>query len=233
MSGIAKITQNRNDEKTNLNTDWLSLQLDKALNNASDKENVKGVFYASSLGRLCDRFLYMHYNGILPVSNISSQLRRIFDHGNATQYRYRKYFEKMRALISEETIARIDNPPIHGRADFVLSMSSNDNNDKQLSYKKFILELKTINDSGFNALSKPKEDHEIQLQTYLNILHIDNGAVLYENKNDQKIKVFYVNKDGDKWKAIIDRCRKIMGMSNIPELNLNDKGHDKYCPCLG
>ena len=67
----------------------------------------------------------------------------------------------------------------------------------------------------------------IQIQIYLNLTPYENGIVLYECKDDQKIKAFSVMKDEAVWKTITDRCLKIMNMTEQP---ISCTGL-RWCPC--
>jgi len=85
-------------------------------------------------------------------------------------------------LISAEQPVKHSNPPISGRLDYLI---------RHEIYGQSIVELKSINDRGFKYLTTdPKNDHFLQLQIYLNLMGIDHGVVLYENKNDQQMKAF-------------------------------------------
>ena len=46
---------------------------------------------------------------------------------------------------------------------------------------------------------------------------VDVGTVLYENKNDQNIKAFLVEKDPIQWDEILNRCFRIQEMLMPPE----------------
>ena len=75
----------------------------------------------------------------------------------------------------------------------------------------------SINSNNFGRLkTAPKPEHELQIQIYLNLLNIENGVVLYENKNDQTLKAFKVTKSVPYWDKVVDRCLKIMGMVECP-----------------
>ena len=52
---------------------------------------------------------------------------------------------------------------------------------------------------------------------YLNMGGYDVGTVLYENKNDQNIKAFLVEKDPIQWDEILNRCFRIQEMLMPPE----------------
>ena len=182
-----------------------------------------GVFYPSMLGNLCDRNLYLAYTGQLPEQVIEAKTVRIFDVGSSLEVRMKKYFERLGIFIAAEQPVKLANPPISGRYDFLL---------RHEEYGQVILELKSINDAGFGALIEaPKPEHLIQLQIYLNLAGMENGILLYENKNDQKLKAFKVIKDVSLWESIIERCLRIQAMlpSDIPS-NCNG---DFFCSCRG
>ena len=75
----------------------------------------------------------------------------------------------------------------------------------------------------------PKHDHLVQLQIYLNLLGNDYGIVLYENKNDQNLKAFKVDRDTRMWEKLLERCVTIMEMTQIPDICTGDT----WCKCKG
>ena len=114
-----------------------------------------------------------------------------------------------------------EDPPISGRIDFIV---------KHDKHKEALLELKTIKDEDFRDLKEaPKHEHMIQLQIYLNLTDRNYGVVMYENKNDQKLKAFKVDVDKQIWTDILDRCKSIMNMSEAP---VQCTGM-WYCKCKG
>jgi len=200
---------------------WLSKELNSLVSPSNN--NSKNVFYASSIGNPCDRFLYLQYNGLLPVEYIPAQLLRVFDNGHAAEDRYARYFERLNALVSREVIARIESPPIHGRADFIVTFP-------KLSIPRFIIELKTIKSADFKKLLSPKKEHLIQLQFYLNVLNIDSGAVLYENKDSQEIVSFLSHKSPMVFEGFIRRCKNIQNLKEIPDISKDN--HPEWCQCI-
>jgi hypothetical protein len=89
---------------------------------------------------------------------------------------------------------------------------------KHDKHEEALLELKTIKDEDFKDLKEaPKHEHMIQLQIYLNLTDRDYGVVMYENKNDQNLKAFKVDRDKKVWDDILKRCKKIMTMTTEPE----------------
>jgi hypothetical protein len=51
--------------------------------------------------------------------------------------------------------------------------------------------------------------------------------VLYENKNTQNWKCFKLQKDEQLWAEVLDRCNRIIAMSEPPE----KCGGNKWCSC--
>ena len=217
MAGIKQIKVQR-PEGGNTQDYWLLEALDNHLT-VPQRPPRQGVFYPSSLGSKCDRFLYNSYFGLVQEETISPNTKRIFDCGDYLGYRYEKYFEKMGVLVSTETPLKSDSPPLSGRLDFLIK-----HDQKQLA----VIELKSIGASGFKALTKkPKDEHFIQLQIYLALTGHEYGVVLYENKDNQKVKAFSVIKDDEVWKQLVDRCTKIMAMKEQPSVCTGLR----YCPC--
>ena len=178
----------------------------------------KGVFYPSSLGSTCDRYLYNAYYGLIIDDPIDANTKRIFGNGDYLGLRYEKYFEEMGILLGTEISLKNDMPPISGRLDFLIQHPDRE---------KVIIELKSINQRNFSALSMAKYEHIIQTQIYLNLYNVDQGIVLYECKNNQQIKAFTVEKDTQQWEDIANRCINIMNMTEQPTICT---GH-RYCPC--
>ena len=212
MAGIKQLTTRHTVSTANKalasQDKWLLDLFDEYLTE-QQKPNRAGVFFPSLLGSTCDKHLYLSYRGMLAPSTIHSYTRRIFDNGSFLEERMTTYFEKMGILKEREIPCNCEDPPISGRADFLLSHPL---------YSEVVLELKSINDKGFkNLRGKPKREHLIQLQLYLHLLKMERGIVLYENKNDQKLKAFQVKRSAKEWNALVKRCTEIQDAISIPE----------------
>ena len=216
MAGIEQIVNRR--KRFAISQDkWLLKNIDETLKQKPYPPR-KGVFYPSALGSECDRYLYNCYNGLVQPEEISGVARRIFDCGDYLGYRYEKYFEKMGILLGTESRLTSEIPPISGRLDFLI---------QHPEHGATIVELKSINQKGFALLNEAKPEHTIQLQIYLNLTGHEHGIVLYENKNDQKIKAFYQVKNSSAWDKIASRCLMIMGLTKQPDKCTGSR----YCPC--
>ena len=210
MAGIKQLNQQvetKTRNRTSNQDKWLLKMFDDNLGYQQNSSRV-GVFYPSMLGNECDRYLYLAFRGKLPQQEIGSVTQRIFDTGSSLEDRMTKYFEKMNILKGREIPVKCDSPPISGRADFLLVHET---------YTDVVLELKSINDKGFKKLyGTPKPEHAIQLQIYLQLLDRAYGIVLYENKNDQRLKAFKVARSPKVWQTLVDRCKQIQDALEIP-----------------
>ena len=202
-----------------LNQDeWLLATLEKGLTK-TPRTGRKGVFYPSTLCSPCERLVYLAYNGLVPPKPIPAHVRRIFDCGDYLGDRFNKYFSTLGLLISAEQPVKFSYPAISGRLDYLI---------KHEIHGRSIVELKSINDKGFKYLTTdPKNDHFLQLQIYLNLMGVEHGTVLYENKNDQQLKAFEVLKNTIVWDALLDKCFRVMSMVDTPKVCTGEK----YCRC--
>ena len=164
MAGIKQLNQQvetKTRSRTSNQDKWLLKMFEDKLGYQQNSSRV-GVFYPSMLGNECDRYLYLAFRGKLPQQEIASTTQRIFDTGSSLEDRMTKYFEQMGILKGREIVVKSDSPPISGRADFLLTHEE---------HQEIVLELKSINDKGFkNLYSKPKPEHALQLQIYLQLL---------------------------------------------------------------
>ena len=207
MSGIKQIrSQSLGMGEFISNDKWLIKQLESTMVPAGRPPRA-GVFYPSSLGNPCDRFLYLAYNGLMPALDVKPKLQRIFDTGGSFEERMEKYLEKADMLIAREVVTTFNDPPLSGRIDFII---------KDGTANGAILELKTIKSEGFSKLKSPKPEHLVQVQLYLNTADPESGYLLYENKDTQDLKSFKILRDPILWKDLVSRCRRIMGMKEAP-----------------
>ena len=187
---------------------WLNELIDDYLHGTMTPPR-SGVFHPSTLSNTCDRAVWLTFHGKMPSTPLEPTLNRIFQNGNYLENRVESWFQNLGIILAREMPVKLDNPVMSGRIDFVI---------KHQEFGRIPVELKSINTSGFGKLKGPKEDHQLQLQMYLNMANpkFDIGTVLYENKNDQKIKSFLVERDEKQWDDILTRCFTIQEMKEAP-----------------
>tara|TARA_Y100000361_G_scaffold152431_1_gene171899 strand:+ start:331 stop:1017 length:687 start_codon:yes stop_codon:yes gene_type:complete len=213
MAGINQIKPIKRPTKARKTTNkaladtWLEDVIDASLEGVMEAPKA-GVFYPSSLGNPCDRYLWLCYNGLMIEQNLPANLERIFQNGSSLEDRVDRWFSKLNILVERELSVKQDIPPISGRIDFIINHAT---------YNHMPVELKSINTNGFSKLRSPKPEHAVQIQMYLNMGGYDIGTVLYENKNDQKIKSFLVERDTKAWDEILARCFNVQEMIARPD----------------
>lgn len=70
-------------------------------------------------------------------------------------------------------------------------------------YDVFVADLKTMKEEYFMELMEPKTEHVVQVNIYMWILDLHGAVVVYENKNDQRLKEMFVPRDD----ALIDKIK--------------------------
>ena len=185
---------------------WLNELLDEYLTGTMTPPR-NGVFHPSILSNVCDRAVWLTYHGKMVSSILVPKVKRIFQNGDYLEKRVESWFYGLGILLAREKPLKMETPPISGRMDFLI---------KHQNYGILPVELKSINTSGFSRLTRPKTEHQIQLQIYLNMGNYNVGTVLYENKNDQDIKSFLVERDAVQWNDILERCFYIQNLESPP-----------------
>ena len=205
MAGIKQIAET-NKKKKSPKDKWLVSIINEHLTEI-DSPPRGGVFHPSALGNPCDRYLWLYYNAKIPEQTLEPRIKRIFQNGNFLEDRVASWFVDLNILLDREVSLKQDIPPISGRMDFLI---------KHLEYGELPVELKSINKFGFTQLSAPKDEHNIQIQMYLNMAGYDHGTVLYECKDDQHLKAFLVERNEEVWGDILKRCFDIQEMAIMP-----------------
>ena len=139
-------------------------------------------FYVTDAGK-CHRYIFFKFKQA-PHPELEPRILRLFDHGNYIHRLIVKALEDQGVLEGEEV-----NIPhqelIAGRADALLKIND----------QRYILDIKSINRGGFQALKEPKKDHIHQVQLYLHFFKIPKGVLLYVNKDTQELKEFQFDYD--------------------------------------
>lgn len=73
------------------------------------------------------------------------------------------------------------------------------------------LEVKSINDRGFGLVNThgPKHDHDFQMHSYMLAADLEAFHIVYENKNDQRIKEYLVHRNEATIKKVIEELQKL------------------------
>jgi len=204
------------------NRHWIEGQFDGLITKSKKQSHPTNEFRPHWAGK-CSRLIQLIQNGLVTESALEHRVQRIFDVGTDRHLRYGKYFEELGILKDTEKNMLVYIEPIVlvGRCDFiVVSPHSSD----------FLVELKTINSKGFGLLNHPQYDHFLQWNLYSGGLKISEGAILYENKDTQAMKVFPVIFDEIAFAKEIERFIEIHECNMVGKyVPVEEKCMSKWC----
>lgn len=115
----------------------------------------------------------------------------------------------------------------HGHCDQILDFSNFDPNMfnqgnpvdvlfkvEDLPKKPIVLDMKSINSFSFKSKLEqgPSLVYRTQLVIYCNILDLEYGILIYENKDDSSTKVYKVDRNPDMWMSIVKQANSLNDM---------------------
>lgn len=179
------------------------------------EEGRTGKFYPSSVGQ-CKRKIAYQMLGY-PGKPVPGQSLLVMDNGTYFHHRMEDLFERMGILIAPELKLYNEELRISGRSDAIIwnfmkkegvpyqsdeiirLYQPSEDGDK-LVYEGpasdvMIVEFKSIKSKNYEKYlpkTKPKREHEMQLQLYFYLTGIREGLVYYENKDTQEHKYYHV-----------------------------------------
>lgn len=208
---------------------WIAAALRESHNDDQplwgDPRPVWKGFTPSALGEPNDRMLIAGYLGYRGEA-ISEKLQRIFDAGNDIEARWVKRFQRLGVMKSAgDWLPRPSRTDIRmaGKLDIIVEHSFEPG-------RQILIEVKSINDNGFRALPKPSPDPDVnyrallglggntgdrcrrymaQLQIYLYETGMDDGVLLFDNKNTQEFADFSLVSNAHYIEIAYDRLRRL------------------------
>jgi len=149
----------------------------EASNNGRTRK--RSYFYISEAGKKP----FEIFKNMAGYNYISPRMKRIFDNGNDVHQRIVKYLVKQGVIRGIEV--KIKTKLLHGRADAIIF------SDGRIA----VLEIKTMKKRDFERLKTfCNWKAYVQTQLYMHFLKIDNGIILVECKDDQRLKEFYLKR---------------------------------------
>ena len=95
-----------------------------------------------------------------------------------------------------------------------------------------ILEIKSINKDGFSYLTDAKPEHVLQVHLYMWAMKRERALVLYECKDNQDVKQYWIKRDRDKLievAKLLAYTEKCVQENRIPQMQFKDKTNP---PCI-
>jgi len=193
----------------------LEVSLIKAIDDQLEKSNGKfwkqSSSFAPSSTNQCPRYMVYRLRGFEQEISFSGRTRRIFDLGNRAEDFLDEIFDNLGILLDKQIPVKIDSPPVHGFADFLIDWGG-----------PKPVECKSINEAGFvwrKNYRKPKDEHYRQLQFYLEAMDMEEGFVVYICKNDSNMLPLLVKRDRQFISKILqkyDKIYKVYEDGNLP-----------------
>ncbi len=172
--------------------------IDSYLEARPPDDRAKNCFHPSSLHKTAEELHRLYHQGD-NSEPFEPRIKRVFDNGHKVHSRLLFYLAEAGILKDEDVLVHDADLEIHGHIDGLI----------ELGGQQGILEIKSINANGFDFLMGPKPEHIYQLNAYMHCLKIPRGALLYECKNSQKLKEFYVGPDEAILEDIIRKIRTV------------------------
>jgi len=147
-------------------------------------ERPRRCFHPSSLHK-SPRELYHHYLQGDGHQEFEPRILRIFDNGHAVHDRLQRYLQEIGLLRKTEVSVESEEYEIRGHADGIMEINGVDG----------VLEIKSMNANQFYGSYEPKAEHLIQVNVYMFCLGIPRACLLYECKDTQELKEFYIKQE--------------------------------------
>ncbi|HLO11185.1 MAG TPA: Dna2/Cas4 domain-containing protein [Pseudoneobacillus sp.] len=208
-----------------------------------------GKFYPSSIGK-CLRAIVLQMMGV-QGEEIEPRGLSIMNNGTYFHERMEKTLTQAGIVVASELPLKNPELLISGRLDLIIKNFEEHKPNKKIikllndagdavyegpSNDVLIVELKSINDKGFQYLQKknePKEEHVWQLHLYMHMTGIHRGLLLYENKNDQNLMDYFVDYDKNIADSVMLKIKKAAyyyKSGKLPQCEFaKDSFQCKYC----
>lgn len=178
-------------------------------------ENKIGIFKPKKCNCGCEEFTYHEIN-------VRDEELNVFGHAD---------------LILDFSNFDVDKYSSHGEHNSNANIVDRTFDPKDLPSSPIVVDMKSINDRGFKNLKEngPSLKYKVQLVSYCNILDLEYGIIIYENKNDSQTMSFKISRSEDReWPMIHKQIRLMNKMYESkllpPPRPLRKDSYDcKYC----
>jgi len=155
-------------------------------------------FHPSSLHKSTEELYHLYLHGD-DQQEFEPRILRVFDNGHAVHARIQDYLKDAGILKQAEVPVKDTDYEIEGHADGIIEIQGIEG----------VLEIKSMNQNQFYSAYEPKPDHLTQINVYMYCLGIPRGCLLYECKDNQELKEFYVKQDNTILNPILEKIRDV------------------------
>jgi hypothetical protein len=86
-----------------------------------------------------------------------------------------------------------------------------------------VLEIKSMNANQFYSAFEPKPEHLIQINVYMFCLQTPRGCLLYECKDNQELKEFYLKMDANILNPVLAKIKKVQEKIRVKDQGMTTK----------
>lgn len=185
---------------------WLIAVLESGQASEGTGRYDPGWIHPSDLSSECDAFIAFRYLGAPAKQVIEPKLQRIFDYGNIRESYLRHYLQVAGvSVLSTKEERQIVIPHLHIRGEM------DDLVKHPLSGELHVIDYKTMHMDRFEKLDAAVPGHFLQVQPYQFATNVFKAFIIYECKNDNRLKAFPANFDGKVWEEqIVQRIHRIL-----------------------
>lgn len=179
-------------------------------------------FYVTDAGK-CPRSVFFKFKQA-PCRDLEPRILRLFDHGNYIHELIIKALSGQKVLRGDEVNIPANNL-VSGRADALIQVAGED----------YVVDIKSINSMGFRVLAEPSLEYVYQIQLYLHFFQINQGVLLYVNKDTQDLKEFLIDYDEELCHRLLDGLELLgqkIAANRVPVRSGDwpSNGQCRYCP---
>lgn len=187
-----------------------------------DRARPLGRFSPSSMCG-CKREAIFRFTGVKGRRRVNPDMELIFEDGKWRHHKWGWMLKDMEAVLGRhrfrvlEIEGRCLYPEmfIAGHLDALIMIKENG------VWETYVIDFKGANNWAFETVfrgGKPIDKHVYQLATYCMVREVDKGILIYDNKNDQRYKVFPIKITPEQLSEIRQWTREVVDLMEDEEL---------------
>lgn len=174
----------------------------------------------------CERQAAFKFLGVKAQKKINPDTELVFEDGNWRHHKWQAMFRDMEVVLGSDVfqVLGIEEAVVYEDLFIAGHLDARVLINQTL---EAVIDFKGINDYGFGKITreqKADEKHVKQTLTYGKAIDVRDGFVMYDDKNDQRTKLFPVTYTRKQWAEIEQWCLRVI--SEIESKQLPPKHPD-------
>jgi len=170
--------------------------------------SVRRYLRSSSIAQRCE--LAVQFELLGHRTSASGQGLRRMDNGTAMHSRWNEYFKRLPHFVGHDVRVEAPDGSVVGSIDIVVRDPRSD--------QDVVIEMKSVGSWGYRAMPEPgsREDnltmmlahhpsYVAQLMTYVKFHGAQYGGFLFENKDNQEYRVYFIDYDQSVWETLTSK----------------------------